>query len=55
MANPEGHVVLGEQKAHATKARYTALEAELQAMRQCNEELTCRLLEQEEMVAAERL
>ena len=41
MANPEGHVVLHEEKAGAAEARYAALEAELQAMHQRNEELMC--------------
>ena len=45
MANPSGHVVLGEEAARAVEERYTALEAELQAMRVRNEELTRGLQE----------
>ena len=55
MANPSGQVVLDEEAARAVQECYTALEAELQAMRTCNEELACGLQEQEEVVAAERL
>ena len=55
MANPSGHVVLGEEAARAAEECYVALEVELQAMRVCNDELTCRLQAQEELVAAERL
>ena len=40
MANPEGHVVLGEEETCQTQERYAALEAELQALHQRNEELT---------------
>ena len=39
MANPEGHVVLGEEQARQAQECYTALEAELQALHQHNEEL----------------
>ena len=45
MANPEGHVVLGEEKARATKAQYVALEAELQALHLRNKKLMCGLHE----------
>ena len=56
MANPKGHVVLGEEEERTVEARYAALEvAELQAMRLRNEELMCEFWEQEEMVVAERL
>ena len=40
MANTEGHVVLGEEEAHQAEEHYVALEAELQALHQRNEELT---------------
>ena len=33
MANPDGHIVLGEEEAGIAEAHYAALEAELQAMR----------------------
>ena len=55
IANPKGHVVLGEEEVYTAEARYVALEAELQALRLCNEELMCRLQEQENIVAVERL
>ena len=55
MANPEGHVILGEEEVRAIEACYTALEAELQALRLRNEELMHRLQEQENIVAVECL
>ena len=55
MANPKGHVVLGEEEACQAQERYAALEAELQALRQHNKELSCGLQEQQEIVAAEHL
>ena len=55
MANPSAHVVLDEEVARATEERDIVLEAELQAMRVRNEELTRGLQEQEAGVAAERL
>ena len=55
MANPSGHVVLDEEAARAEQERYATLEAELQALRAQNEELTCGLQEREEVLAAERL
>ena len=45
---------MGEEEACTAEARYVALEAELQAMHLCNEEMSCGLQEQEEIVAAER-
>ena len=54
MANPSGHAVLDEEAARAIEECYAALEAELQAMRVRNEELTRGLQEQESVVAAER-
>ena len=55
MANPGGHVVLDEEAARATQERYATLEAELQALRAQNEELTRGLQEREEVLVAERL
>ena len=55
MANPSGHVVLDEEATRATEERYATLEAELQALRAHNEELTHGLQAQEEVLAAERL
>ena len=55
MANPSGHVVLDEEAARAAQERYATLEAELQALRAQNEELTRSLQEREEVLAAERL
>ena len=40
MANPSGHTVLDEEAARTVEERYAVLEAELQAMRVRNEELT---------------
>ena len=54
MANPDDHVLLGEEEVRAAEAHYVALETELQAMHLRNEELTCGLRKQEEIVAAER-
>ena len=39
MAQPTGHVVLGEEEAQATAELYAKMETELQALRQRNEEL----------------
>ena len=55
MTNPSGHVVLDEEATRAAEECYTALEAEVQAMRQHNEELARGMREQEEVLAAERL
>ena len=55
MANPSGHVVLGEEEAQQVAERYAKMEAELQALRQQNEELVHTVQEQQEMVAMERL
>ena len=46
MANPSGQVVLGEEEARAAEERYQALEVQLQALRQQNEELQWALHEQ---------
>ena len=55
MANPSGHVVIDEEVDCTTEEHYIVLEAELQAMRLCNEELVHNLQEQESIVATERL
>ena len=55
MANPTSHVVLGEEEAQQAAERYAKMEAELQALRQQNEELVCSVQEQQEMVATERV
>ena len=55
MANPVGHVVMGEEEAQQAAERYATMEAELQALRQRNKELTRTLQEQQEVVATERL
>ena len=54
MANPAGHVVLGEEEAQQAVECYATMEAELQALRQRNEELTRAVQEQQEVVATER-
>ena len=55
MANPAGHVVLGEEEAQQAAERYANMEAELQALRLRNEELARTVQEQQEQVATERL
>ena len=55
MADPEGHVILGEAKAQQAAECYAKVEAELQALRQQNEELRSAVREQQEQVATERL
>ena len=55
MANPAGHVVMGEEEAQQAAERYAAMEAELQALRQRNEELMRAVQEQQNLVAAERV
>ena len=55
MANPAGHVVLGEEEAQQAAERYAKMEAELQALRQRNEELMRTVQEQQDLVAAERV
>ena len=54
MAQPAGHVVLGEEEAQAAAERYAAMEAELQALRQRNEELARTVQEQQDQVEVER-
>ena len=46
---------MDEEAVRAAEEHYIALEAELQAMRQHNEELAHRMREQEEVLVAERL
>ena len=55
MANPAGQVVLSKEEAQQAAERYATMEAELQALRQRNEELTRTIQEQQEVVATERL
>ena len=55
MANPSGQVVLGEEDAHTAEARYPEIQAQLQALRQQNEELQRALQEQQEIAATKRL
>ena len=55
MANPAGHIVLGEEEAQQAVERYATMKPELQALRQRNEELTRAVQEQQELVATERL
>ena len=45
MVQPSGHIVLGAEEVQAAKERYVVLEAQLQALRQQNEELTRALQE----------
>ena len=46
MADPEGRVILGEAEAQQVAERYAKMEAELQALRQQNEELRGAVREQ---------
>ena len=39
MANPEGHVLMDEEQAHAAEERYARMEATLQELQQQNQEL----------------
>ena len=55
MANPAGHVVLGEDEAQQAAERYAKMEAELQALRQHNAELARTVQEQQEQVTTERV
>ena len=45
MANPEGHILLDEEQAHATEECYARMEAMLQELQQQNQELQCCLQE----------
>ena len=53
MANPEGRVLIGEAEAQEAAERYARMEAELQALRQRNEELVRDLQEAQNIVATE--
>ena len=46
---------MDEEEARATEERYAAMEATLQDLQQQNQELMCRLQEQQEMVVTELL
>ena len=54
MAHPEGRIVMDEAEAQQAVERYATMEAELQAPRQGNEELTCAIQEQQDIVEVER-
>ena len=53
MANPEGRVLIGEAEAQEATERYARMEAELQALRQHNEELMRDLQEAQSAAATE--
>ena len=55
MANPEGRVLIGEAEAQEAAERYARMEAELQALRQHNEELMRDLQEAQSAAATERV
>ena len=55
MANPEGRVLIGEAEAQEAAERYARMEAELQALRQRNEELVRDLQEAQNIAATERV
>ena len=55
MANPAGHVVLGEGEAQQAAERYARMEEELHTLRQQNAELARTVQEQQEQVATERV
>ena len=55
MADPEGRVILGEAEVQQAAECYAKMEAELQALREQNEELRGAIREQQEQVATERL
>ena len=55
MANPEGRVLLDEEQARVAEEHYARMEATLQELQQQNQELQCRLQEQQEVVNTERL
>ena len=55
MAQPEGRVIIDEAKAQQAAERYAQMEAELQALRQRNEELIRDLQEQQNIAVTERL
>ena len=55
MANPKGRVILEEGEAEQAAKRYVQMEAELEALRQRNEELMRSLQEQQNIVVTERV
>ena len=55
MANPEGRVIMGEAEAQEAAERYAQMEAELQALRQRNEELMRAVQEQTNIGQTERV
>ena len=55
MANPEGRVLIDEAEAQQAAERYARMEAELQALRQRNEEIMRDLQEAQNAVATERV
>ena len=55
MANPEGRVIIGEAEAQEAAERYAQMEAELQALRQQNEELMRNLQESQNIATTERV
>ena len=55
MANPEGRAILDEAEVQQAAECYAKMEAELQAIRQQNEELRGAVREEQEQVATERL
>ena len=54
MANPEGRVIMDEAEAQQAAERYAQMEAELQALRQRNDELMRTVQEQQDIVEVER-
>ena len=55
MANPEGRVLIDEAEAQQAAERYARMEAELQALRQRNEEIMRDLQEAQNAAATERV
>ena len=50
-----GTLCMGKEEAQQAAERYAAMEAELQALRQRNDELMRAVQEQQDLVAAERV
>ena len=55
MAHPEGQIIIDEAEAQQVAERYAQMEAELQALRQRNEERIRDLQEQQNIAATERV
>ena len=55
MANPEGRVLIDEAEAQQAAECYARMEAELQVLRQRNEEIMRDLQEAQNAVATERV